>query len=336
MATITYGTVEIGCNAGESVLSAFERASVDIPYSCRNGTCLSCMMRATSGPVSKASQKGIRPTLAEQGYFLACQHTPTNDLTIARPDDAQLYGRAMITAVERPTATVTKLRLQPANDLFYHAGQFINLRRADGLVRSYSIASVPRTDPEIELHIKRLAGGIMSTWACDQLQPGEAVDIQGPNGDCYYLPGKSDQTMLLIGNGTGAAPLIGIARDALLDGHHGPVHLYHGTRHPPGLYLDTELQALANEHDNFFYHPCISGWAEGDLPPWVPAGTRAGRAEDVALTDHSALTDWRIYLCGYPPMVQATRTRAYLAGAAVADILADAFELRDLRHEPRA
>jgi hypothetical protein len=47
------------------------------------------------------------------------------------------------------------------------------------------------------------------------------------------------------------------------------------------------------------------------------------------------LTGWRVFLCGASEMVHATRRDAYLAGASLGDILCDAFELRDLRRQPR-
>jgi NAD(P)H-flavin reductase len=133
--------------------------------------------------------------------------------------------------------------------------------------------------------------------------------------------------MLLIGNGTGLAPLIGIARDALNDGHSGAIHLYHGTRRSEGLYLDDALRELDADFENFHYTPCTS---REESP-----GTRRGRAEEVALTDHPDLSGWRVYLCGYPPMVHDMQRRAFLAGASLADIYIDPFELRDLRKKPR-
>ena len=48
-----------------------------------------------------------------------------------------------------------------------------------------------------------------------------------------------------------------------------------------------------------------------------------------------ALDGWRVFLCGYPPMVHGAKKLAYLAGAALEDILTDPFELRELRQMPR-
>ena len=328
MAEIAYQGAKYDCRDSETVLDALLRQGVELPYSCRVGLCLICMLRATKGAVPPEAQQDLREALRLQGYFLACQCRPAQAMEVAGPEDADVSGRARVTGVERLGPKVCRLRLEPAAPLYYRAGQFLNLRREDGLTRSYSLASVPRLDDTLELHVKRLPGGRMSNWIFDGLTPGETLDIQGPNGACFYVPGQPDQDILLIGNGTGLAPLIGIARDALHDGHRGALRLYHGTRHAEGLYLHGDLEALAMAHGNFTYVPCLSG------APTAP-GCRAGRAETAALADHPDLAGWRVYLCGYPPMVHAAKKQAYLAGAALDDIHADPFELRELRATPR-
>ena len=57
----------------------------------------------------------------------------------------------------------------------------------------------------------------------------------------------------------------------------------------------------------------------------VPVQHAAGRVHDVALTDAPDLKGWRVFLCGHPDMVQQVQMRAYLAGASLTDIHADAF-----------
>lgn len=282
------------------------------------------MLRCSKGRIPSEAQDGLRESLRAQGYFLACLAAPEGDLEPAAPADADLFGRARIAEIERLAPTIARIRLESATPLYYHPGQFINLRRRDGLMRSYSLASVPRFGPYLEIHVKRLDGGARSGWLNDEAEVGDTVDIQGANGSGFYLPGRADQPMLLIGNGSGLAPLYGIARDALADGHRGEIRLYHGSRTVDGLYLRDALRALAARRDNFSYVPCISG-------PEPGRGDRVRRAEIVAFSELPQLSGWRVFLCGYPPMVDAARRAAYLAGAKLTDIHADAFELSDLR-----
>jgi len=144
----------------------------------------------------------------------------------------------------------------------------------------------------------------------------------------------------LIGTGTGLAPLYGILRDALHSGHRGDIRLYHGSRIPEGLYLGDALSALASEHGNFHYMPCLSGevgacdTGAGGAP--ANNAIRQGRADAEALKDYPDLTGWQVFICGYPAMVQAAKTAAYLAGASLDAIHADPFEMLDRRGEDRA
>ena len=74
---------------------------------------------------------------------------------------------------------------------------------------------------------------------------------------------------------------------------------------------------LAKKYSNVHYHACISGDDVGEL--------KAGRAADVAMSDHPDLKGWRLFLCGAPGMVRTMRKNAFLAGASMPDISADAF-----------
>jgi NAD(P)H-flavin reductase len=92
---------------------------------------------------------------------------------------------------------------------------------------------------------------------------GDRLQIVGPAGNCFYESIDADQPPVLIGSGTGLAPLWGVLRDALRRDHRGPIRLYHGARNKEGLYLVDELEALAKERDNFFYRACVLDPAVG-------------------------------------------------------------------------
>ena len=148
---------------------------------------------------------------------------------------------------------------------------------------------------------------------------GGSIDFYGPSGSSFYLPGRPQDALLLVGTGTGLSPLVGIARDALLSGHEGPVHLYHGSATVAGLYLDRELRRLSERFATFRYTPCLDGEDHAE-------GCSRGRANDVAFTEHRKLHGHRVYLSGVPAMVHAAKKTAYLQGAALSDIHTDPFE----------
>jgi NAD(P)H-flavin reductase len=277
------------------------------------------LLRSSEGDPGSASQRGLKDTLISRGYFLACQCRPDTDLRIVLGDDENLFARATLLERELVAPRIARLRFDLATPFDFEPGQFVHLRRPDGLVRSYSIASGPDRMDVLELHVGRIDGGRMSNWLLDELALGAVVDIRGPSGNCFYLPGRPEQPLLLIGTGTGLAPLLGIVRAAMAAGHSGEMHLYHGSYEASGLYLVDELRELSARHEPLHYLPCVDRDA--------PDGFVEGRASDVALGAHRALDGWRVFLCGHPQMVEQTRKLAYLAGASLSDILADPFEI---------
>jgi NAD(P)H-flavin reductase len=322
MTVVTYENQPYELESGESVLVGLQRHGVSIPSSCCSGICQTCLLLAVKGDVPAEAQKGLKPTLQKQNYFLACICKPSVDIEISLPGD-EVRHRIPARVVEKEflNAEIFRLRLVPGEAIDYFPGQFIRLHRPDGLVRSYSLASIPQ-DNILELHVRHLPDGQMTTWLKEQVDIGDSVEIEGPSGDCFYLAGNEQQGLLMIGTGSGLAPLLGIVRDALRKGHQGPIQLYHGSHQAEGLYLVNELKSLAMQYSNFYYTPCVSSGAPQD-------GYAMGRANDVALTNHPDLKGWKVFLCGHPDMVNNTKRKAFLAGASLNDIFSDPYLLSD-------
>ena len=319
MAKITYSDRTFECHSGETVLECLGRHGVELSSSCRAGVCQSCMVKATEGTPPEEAQTGLKPQLQKQDYFLACICKPEQDLSFVNADDYALpQVAASVVNKTRFNDTIIRLRLKPESEFDFQPGQFLNIHREDGLTRSYSIASLPQSG-YLELHVELIENGKMSNWLHNQVAMGGKLKIDGPHGDCFYIDDNPEQNLLLIGTGTGLAPLWGIIHEALSKGHKGEIHLFHGSHSTDKIYLVDELKQLAEQHSNFFYTPCISGEDTH--------GYTAGRANEVALREIPKLDGYRVYLCGHPEMVSGTKKKAFLAGASLNDIHADAFTI---------
>ncbi len=318
MPIISFEGAQYQSEMGESVLDCLVRHGVSVNYSCRAGVCQSCMMVAVEGEPTVNSQQGVRETLKRQDHFLICACVPETDMSVAVPDRAGSVFETSVLSLSRLGTDVIRLRLVRPEHYAYLPGQFLNLSNAAGVTRSYSLASVPALDDFLELQVRVVQDGQVSGWIGETLTVGDSVTISESAGECSYMPGREEQPLLLVGTGTGLAPLIGIVRDALQQGHCGPIHLYHGSSTAEGLYLRSELQEMAATNESFHYHPCVS---RGD----VPEGLRVGRAADLALQDVVQFSGWRVYLCGREDMVKALQKKAFLAGASMQDIFADPF-----------
>jgi ferredoxin-NADP reductase/ferredoxin len=303
---------------GQSVLDCLTARGHAVPSACRAGVCQSCLMRAVRGVVPEPAQKGLTPTMVARKLFLACQCFPTQDLEVALADDVIERIQATVAAIDRLNDEIRAVHIRPSTPFEYRAGQFVRLFMDARTSRNYSLASVPSLDGDLIMHVRRVPGGLVSGWIFEHVQPGDSVTISEAFGDCFYVPGRPEQDILLLGTGCGLAPLYGIARDALNCGHRGRIHLYHGSRDVCGLYLVGQLGRLAAIHPNFRYRPCISEGLSAD-------GYWAGTPLGVALEESPDLTGWRVYLCGNPQMVEAARMQTFLAGAGSSQIFADPF-----------
>jgi ferredoxin-NADP reductase len=79
---------------------------------------------------------------------------------------------------------------------------------------------------QLTFHIRRLAGGQFSFWVHQNLTIGDALKDSAAQGLCYYLPYNLDQNLLLIGTGSGLAPLAGIISEALHHSHRVALYIY--------------------------------------------------------------------------------------------------------------
>lgn len=113
---------------------------------------------------------------------------------------------------------------------------------ASPLPRYYSLASA-RRDGVIEICVRSQAGGLCSGFL-HGLEPGEAIEaFVRPNRE--FRPERTRRPLILIGAGSGVAPLVGFIRH---NHRHQPVHLFLGARDPRSdfLYRDEIEEALGD------------------------------------------------------------------------------------------
>ena len=300
----------LDCAPGETVLSALARHGVALPSACRAGVCRACLVRALDGDPGPAGAAGLEDALAADGYFLACQARPADDLTVALAG-GDIYTPARLASVRRD-ANAFRIRVAPERPLAFTAGQHVALRipaAGADLVRVYSFANQPEQAARdgAEFYVRAYPGGAMSAWLAGA-RPGAALSLGRPSGTCCYQPGEPGVPLLLAGTGTGLAPLAAVACDALARGHHGPIVMLRGAARPGGLYPAAYLpQAPAR------VRTCVQSRGE-DLVAAVVAeyGALAASAP-------------RAYLCGGPGVVARMRRALFLAGQSLRQIHHDAF-----------
>ena len=267
------------------------------------------MLRVIEGEVPAKAQTGLKDSWKSRGYFLPCICHPEGDLTVTTVA-ADVWVPAHIVEITPLIADVVRLRLVCDAPFQFRPGQYLTLVWEGNVARSYSVASLP-AEGYLELHIRLLPNGRMSEWLRSRAKAGDSVRVLGPSGDCFYVPGRPDQPLLLIGTGTGLAPLYGILRDALQHGHTGPIYLFHAALRAEDLYLHKELTQLSATEPHFEYVPSLLG--------------TDGPIDQVVFRRMPKLAGFRAFLCGDPATVQALKKKLFLHGMDLGEIHADAF-----------
>jgi ferredoxin-NADP reductase len=124
------------------------------------------------------------------------------------------WQEATIERIEPQTARVKSFFLRPQSWRSFQAGQHLDVRLTapDGyqVQRSYSVASAPELDGLYELIVERLEDGEVSPFFHDVAEIGDAVEIRGPFGGHFVWGPEDGGPLLLVGGGSGVAPLMSI------------------------------------------------------------------------------------------------------------------------------
>jgi len=105
--------------------------------------------------------------------------------------------------------------------------------------RSYSIASSPLDEGEIELTIDRLDDGEVSGYFHDVVQGGDQVEVRGPFAS--YFVWRGEQPALLVGGGSGVVPLMAILRHRRRTMPELPMRLVYSVRSADEVIYEGEL-----------------------------------------------------------------------------------------------
>jgi hypothetical protein len=129
---------------------------------------------------------------------MACICVPQGPLTITRAGQVRQRVPAVLRSRDWLSDTVVRLRFEPEGEFTCRPGQFLSLvDPASQVARSYSIAGC--ADGLIELHVRIVPGGRMSSALSSVIAPGYRVIISGPSGACFYDDIDPDRQIVLRG-----------------------------------------------------------------------------------------------------------------------------------------
>ncbi|MFZ2652053.1 MAG: FAD-binding oxidoreductase [Burkholderiaceae bacterium] len=313
--------------SGETLLEAGLRHGLALPFECRNGGCGVCRCTVLHGQVDHgAYQRGaLSDAQRAQGQALMCCATALTDLEVEvegsshrRPPMAEHVAR--VDRIERLSADLVRLTLAlPGGEtMAFQAGQYINIVLDDGQRRAFSFANPPQVTGHIELHVRRIPGGLFTGHVFTQMKVGDTLRFEGPLGD--FSLRESAHPILFVAGATGFAPVKSIVEDAFARGVARPMWLYWGGRKRADLYALELAEQWQRDHRHFHFVAVLSEPDAADA--WTG---RTGLVHEAMLQDFPDLREHEVYVCGSVKMVEAAVPAFLTQGLGEAMCFSDAF-----------
>jgi ring-1,2-phenylacetyl-CoA epoxidase subunit PaaE len=137
----------------------------------------------------------------------------------------------------------------------FREGQNITIKKiinGEELRRSYSICNAPY-EKALKVAIKKVDGGLFSSFANDELKKGDVLEIMPPTGKFNaHLSKEKAGNYLAIAAGSGITPVISIIKHTLLTQPDSRFTLLYGNKNRGSIIFFDELEALKNKYMNRF------------------------------------------------------------------------------------
>ncbi len=313
----------------EPILEAALRHGIAFPYGCRSGVCGTCLGKVVSGDIHYPDDlpMGLSEYDHAQGKALFCQAVAESDLVI-EVTEIEAIGEIEVKTLPVKVASLRKLapdvmevllKLPETERLQFMAGQYIDILLSMGKKRAFSIANAPFNDEYLELHIRHVKGGFFTTQVFNELKENSLLRIDGPHGSFFLR--DSDRPKIMMGGGTGFAPLKGMIEQLIYEENKQEVYLYWGVRAKIDLYHYDLAQKWAFQNKNIHFIPVLSEPAEEDS--WQG---ETGFVHEIVARDFPDMSGLDVYMSGPPVMITAGVKAFTAAGLSDEQLFSDAFE----------
>jgi len=193
------------------------------------------------------------------------------------------------------------------------------------VVRCYSLSGAYREEEKkYRVSIKRLEGGLCSTFFHQKLRQGDILDVNAPGGS-FFLDMERDWPVVLIGGGVGVTPVLSMLEAIDVSQQHSrPTTFVYGVKTAGEVIQGSEVVEIANRNPNVQAWFCYSDpeGHERTLIDQSRAARETARPDDWPAVHHvgrRVSVDWlfdevlplgaeqthHFYCCGPPPMMEA-------------------------------
>ncbi len=168
--------------------------------------------------------------------------------------------------IRRETSDTVSVAFEVPNELQnlfqFTQGQYLTLRtEIEGTDerRSYSICTAPQ-EQDLRVAIKKVPGGLFSTFANERLQAGDTLQVMPPQGRFFtQLDAQNEKLYVAFAAGSGITPVQSILKTVLYQEPKSRFLLFYGNRGFDQIIFREELEKLKNRYpDSLAVHHVLS------------------------------------------------------------------------------
>jgi len=231
------------------------------------------------------------------------------------------WRAARVVHVHAETPSARTLRLAVDSWPGHLPGQHVDVRltAADGYSaqRSYSL-SAPADGDVVEMSVQRVVDGEVSPFLVDEIDVGDELEVRGPLGGWFVWRPDQPEPVLLVGGGSGVAPLMAMLRARAAEpGTSAPFRLIYSARTADDVYYADELRTTSAAEVAVLY--------TRSAPEGTTRAAHRIDAHDLATHGWPAESQPTSYVCGPTPFVEAVAMLLIDAGHDPARIRTERF-----------
>jgi len=310
------GGPDYRCDERDTLLRAALRAGLGMPYECNSGSCGTCKVELVEGEVR--SLRPDAPGLGERdrakNRVLACQAQPGTDCRIKvrlRPENVPHHRPQRFTAKlagERDlTHDMREFTFTAKGGPGFLPGQYA-LFYLPGVEapRTYSMSNIDDGSGTWQFIVRRVPGGTGTVTLFDKVGIGDEITLDGPYGLAYLRP-ESPRDLVLIGGGSGLAPMLSLARGAVAEPRldERKIHVFYGARTTRDLCGAEEIEELPGFGSRITFTPVLSHHGDDSVETWSGA---KGFVHEIARDFvGERWPEFEYYFAGPPPMAEAVQ-----------------------------
>lgn len=294
----------------ELLMDASLRQGVNLPVDCREGVCATCRGLCESGEVELdyVDEEALSEKEIGAGHILACQTRLKSsgsfyfdvDSTLCSVSSERFKGTVSVFKQVSDAAALIEIKLEgEGSRLRYLPGQYARIQiPGTDQWRAYSFANHSAEQGYVRFLIRLLPSGVMSDYLRYRCRVGDEITFEAPMGSFYLR--EVERPLLMVAGGTGLSAFLGMLEDLAERGHCSQaIRLCYGVTQDMDLSELDRLDSFKAKLADFDY----------DVIVMKPSQYWQGKQGVVCdLFDKDYLQQpFDTYLCGPPPMIDATQ-----------------------------